>query len=362
MSFSHVRDQQVPIHLLQNILRQNRIPNGLLFWGPEGVGKAFTALQLAKALNCGHGADSCDACLSCRKVISGNHPDVKSIQPSGKARNIGVETVEFMNELSSYKPFEGAWRLFMIHDVDRMRIEAQNHFLKTLEEPPSNTIFVLLTAFPQRLLPTIRSRCQQLRFGSLRPETVKQILLKERDLPGAVAEAVAAVAQGQVSRAFALVDTEKREVVLDLAQRLGLKEDPLALSEEFVSHLKAQSDAIRAALQEELDKSAPEDQSRDEKEGQKQEQLAYVEGMIRRDIMEYLYLFTSWYRDELVFQVTGSDAGVFNRDHSPRLKPCTVLLQSEKLRAIERAWVYIERNLSMDRVFRDLFFTLAQAG
>jgi DNA polymerase-3 subunit delta' len=360
MSFSQVQDQGVATRLLRNIIVRDRVPHGLLFYGPAGVGKYTTALELAKAINCQESADdACDHCLSCRKTAAGNHPDVKVITPTGRARNINVETVDFMNELATYRPFEGRWRIFIIEDIDRMREPAQNHMLKTLEEPPSNTLFILLTEFPRRLLPTIRSRCQQVRFGALRPETVTTLLLRHRDIPAEVAPAIAAVSQGQMSRALNLVDTDKRDIVLDLTRRLGLGEDPLLLSEEFVGHLRAQSEAIKAAAKAEAEQSDPQDGTREDREEQKQEAAAFVESLIRRDLMEYLYLLEAWYRDELVFTATGSARSVLNRDQTQRLEQIRPADHAKKISAIERAWLYIERNLSMDRVFRDLFFALA---
>ena len=360
MSFTQVKDQAVPIRLLRNIITRSRIPNGLLFWGPAGVGKRFTAIELAKAINCSQGdGDACDVCRCCRKILHGNHPDVKLIAPAGKARNIAVDTVDFMNELSAYRPFEGDWRVFILQDAERMRVEAQNHFLKTLEEPPSNTLFVLLTEFPRRLLPTIRSRCQQVRFGALRPETVAELLQRDRDLPAETAEALAVVSQGQMTRALDLVDSEKRDVVLSLVHRLAQGFDPLALSEEFASHLKAQGDAIRAAVKAESEAPGAQDISKEDRDEYKNEQLAALEALIRRELMEYLYLLETWYRDEWVYRATGDRDKLLNRDQAERLEAGDSEDLEAKLGAIEKAWRYIERNLSVDRVFRDLFFALA---
>jgi DNA polymerase-3 subunit delta' len=360
MSFNDIKDQDIPLRLMRNILRQNRVPNGLLFWGPEGVGKRFAAIELAKAINCTSGTfDACDTCLSCRKVMSGNHSDVKIVAPSGKIRNISVDVIDTISELAAYRPFEGQWRVILIQDADRMRPDAQNHFLKTLEEPASKTTFVLQTAYPSVLLPTIRSRCQQVRFGTLKPATVADILMREHDLNLETAQAVASVAQGQVSRALDLVTTNKREAVLDVARRLKAGEDPLLVGESFVGELKAQMELRKAALLSELEGDAPPDQSRDDLEDQKKEQAAFVEGQLRRDYLEYLYLFETWYRDAWVYTMTQDAQHVLNRDQIAALKQYDGHGYPEKLAAIEKSWVYIERNLNIDRIFRDLFFVLA---
>jgi DNA polymerase III delta' subunit len=360
MSFNHIKDQEMPLRLLRNILKQGRMPNGLLFWGPEGVGKRFTAFELAKAVNCTSGSfDACDACLSCRKVTSGNHPDVKVVAPTGKTRIINVETIETITELCAYRPFEGNWRIVLIQDVDRMNESAQNHFLKTLEEPPSKTAFVLQTAYPNRLLPTIRSRCQLVRFGTLQPATVSSIVQREHQLDVVTADALAAVAGGQVSRALDLVTTNKRQAVLEMAGRLGAGEDPMLVSEYFVAHLKEATERLKSALLSEMDDEATQDLSREDLADQKKEQEAFVEGQVRRDYLEYLYLFETWYRDAWVYTTTRDEQLVLNRDQIPALQQQAGQAYPEKLAAIEQAWVYIERNLAIDRIFRDLFFVLA---
>jgi len=360
MSFNHIKDQEMPLRLLRNILKQGRMPNGLLFWGPEGVGKRLTAIELAKAVNCTAGNfDACDTCLSCRKVASGNHPDFKVVAPSGKTRIINVETIETITELCAYRPFEGNWRVILIQDVDRMNEPAQNHFLKTLEEPPSKTAFVLQTAYPNRLLPTIRSRCQQVRFGTLKPATVSAIVQREHQLDPATAGALAAVAQGQVSRALDLVTTNKRQAVLEMAARLRAGNDPMLVSESFVGYLKEATEKLKSALLSEADSEEAADLSREDLADQKKELEAFIEGQVRRDYLEYLYLFETWYRDAWVYTTTRDEQLVLNRDQIPALEQHAGVDYPDKLAAIEQAWVYIERNLAIDRIFRDLFFVLA---
>ncbi len=360
MSLQSIRDQKVPVRLLRNIIQSGRVPNGLLFWGPEGVGKHLAAMELVKALNCKEeGLDGCGECLACRKVAHGNHADVKEIQPSGRGRVIKVAVMEELIELATYRPFEGQWRVVIVNEADRMNEGSQNHFLKTLEEPPSQTVFMLLTEFPRRLLPTIRSRCQSVRFGALRPETVADLLLRDRKIPNEVAQAIAAVSQGQMSRATALVDSDRRDVVLATAHGLATGEDPFVLSESFVAHLKAQGDEIRAAIKAEFDQPGADEYSREEREAQKEEQTALAEALIRRELMEYLYLLETWYRDALVFEATRDPIQILNRDRAEKLAESTGKDHARHIAAIEKAWRYVERNLNMDRVFRDLFFTLS---
>lgn len=359
MSFASVRDQDVPVRLLTHILRSGRVPNGMLFWGPEGVGKRMAAVELAKAINCAESNDgACGVCLSCRKIAHGNHPDVKLIAPSGKTRIIKKETVDSVTELSAYRPFEGEWRVFIFDDAHRMNEAAQNHFLKTLEEPPSKTLFILVTPAHGMLLPTIRSRCQQVRFGALRPETVAALLREGHDLSEDTAMALASISQGQMSRALGLVRSEKRDVVLHILERLAKGEDPMLLSEEFAAHVSQCQAALRAAVKASAEDDDNEDEALDPEEV-KQAQDALVEGLLRRELMEYLYLMQTWCRDELVYRAAQGDPHLLlNRDCADRIAHAARPGAGKRMQAVDKAWLYLERNIIMDRVFRDLFFAL----
>ncbi len=362
MSFSRVKDQAVAMRLLSSIIRKERIPSGLLLWGPEGVGKRLAAFEMAKAVNClDMQGDACDACLSCRKAISGNHPDIKLIVPAGKARMIKVDVVEDMNQTTAFRPFEGRRRIFIIEEADRMNEAAQNHFLKTLEEPASPTLFVLVTSHPRALLPTIRSRCQPVRFGSLRVETVADLLVRQRGVDPVTAEAAAALSQGQMSRALDLVESDRRKMVLEVIDRLGRGEDPLLVGEWFAAYLQKVEAGIAAAVKagpETDDDDASDGDNRDERRN-KEELEAEVAGRMRKERYELVYLFQAWYRDVFVYATTNDVSRVMNRDRIKDLTSVAGTNHAAKLEALDTAWLYLERNLNPGRVFRDLFFALA---
>lgn len=363
MSFSRIRDQRVPLQFLRNLLQRRRIPHGLLFHGPGGVGKRLAAIEFAKALNCRERvADACDACLNCRKIQHGNFPDIITVMPVKRARIIDVEAIGSVNEMASLRPFESEWRIFIFHDADRMWGPAQNHFLKTLEEPPGNSVFILVTEFPNLLLPTIRSRCQRVRFGGLRPETVADILVEQRDLPREAAESYAMVAQGQASRALDFVDSDKRATVLEVVHRLAKGEDPVAMAQEFAKYLAATKERAATAVKALADDSDGDDLKSlapEERECIKEEQQAQVDAQSRRDLMDCLFLFETWFRDQLVLEITGEDDRVLNRDQVDRLRANTGSDLLKKIEAINRTRTYLERFLNEERVFRDLFFVLA---
>jgi DNA polymerase-3 subunit delta' len=362
MSFDAIRDQEVALRFLRNLTARNRIPNGLLFWGPGGVGKHTTAIELAKAINCEQqNGDACDECLPCRKVAHGNYPDVKIITPSDKSRLIKKADVDEINEFAALRPIESTHRIFIIEDADRMNVVAQNHFLKTLEEPPGRCLFILLSEFPRVLLPTIRSRCQSVRFRALSPDTVYDLLMRDRELSEDVARAVADLAQGRMTRAFDLADSDKREIVLDLTRRLEGDEDPILLAEEFAGFLSDQRKSIEAEVNASLKLDDADERTQADLERIKEEQLALLNALVRRDILEYLYLLESWYRDQLIVGATGSTERVWNQDETERLEGTAPTQAGAKILAIENARVYLDRFVPEDRVFRDLFLRLADA-
>lgn len=359
MALGDIRDQGVAVRFLTNLLQQNRVPNGLLFYGPSGVGKGLTALAFAKALMCPHYEDpNHPDAAAARKLEHGNHPDLHTAAPVKKARIIDVEAIDGIIELASLRPMEASWRVFILYEADRMRGPAQNHLLKTLEEPLGRSLFILVTEYPQLLLPTIRSRCQRVRFGRLRPETVQEILMASREVTAAEAESIAGLAQGQMTRAFDLVDSDKRDVVLDLVQRLREGDDPLALSEEFSGYVASQRHALEAAMKSAESGDAAE-LSKEDREQVRAEQAAVLDAQSRRDILELLYLLEMWYRDVLVYGATGDAELILNRDRVALLESPGGSGLEEKLAAVEKARLYLERFLTEERVFRDLFFALA---
>jgi DNA polymerase-3 subunit delta' len=166
MSFNELRQQPVVAGQLQRSLERGRIAHAYLFYGPRGSGKEAMARTLAKALNClEKDSDSCDHCDSCRRIDETVHPDVYWVRPESKSRRITVDKIREFERAINLKPTIARMKVGMIVDADCMNEEAANAFLKTLEEPPAQTVILLLTAEPQRLLPTVLSRCLRISFG-----------------------------------------------------------------------------------------------------------------------------------------------------------------------------------------------------
>src|SRR6185436_17052152 len=186
MAFKDFAQQQV-VTLLQRCLEKGRLAHAYLFAGDdlsqlEGVGRT-----LAKALNCEQpprrsaaalGLDSCDACPTCRRIDDYNYPDVLWVRPESKSRIITIEQMRDLMQTIFLKPAAGQWKVAVIACADRLNVQAANAFLKTLEEPPANSIIILLSTDPDRMLETILSRCLRLNFAGGTPHPQEPSLLK----------------------------------------------------------------------------------------------------------------------------------------------------------------------------------------
>lgn len=156
---------------LKEAIRKRRIFPSYLFVGADGAGKLKAALNFAKALNCSC-PYFCETCLSCRKINSGNHPDVFLLQPEGISASIGIDRIRAVIAAANLKPYEGKWKVFIINNAHSMNEAASNAFLKTLEEPPENTVFILISPSKELLLSTIVSRSSVVRFKEEKGDSV----------------------------------------------------------------------------------------------------------------------------------------------------------------------------------------------
>ena len=159
-TFDDLVGQEHVTRTLKNAVEQNRLAHAYLFVGPRGIGKTSTARILAKALNCIHGptVTPCGVCDSCKEIAGGNSLDVLEIDG---ASNNGVEQVRELRDNVRYAPVKGKYKIYVIDEVHMLTSAAFNALLKTLEEPPAHVKFIFATTEPQKVLPTILSRCQR---------------------------------------------------------------------------------------------------------------------------------------------------------------------------------------------------------
>jgi DNA polymerase-3 subunit delta' len=193
------------ITLLRQAVRRGRVPQSLLLAGPEGVGKHAIALALAQAVNCRSPSegDACGICSNCTRIARGQFSDVTVIDKGDEA-SIRIHQIrDRVIATIGYRPFEGARRIYIIDPADELRTEAQDALLKTLEEPPSAAMLILVTAYPDTLLPTVQSRCRRLRCGLLSETDVMRVLVERAGVAPAAARVLAAASGGSVGRALA---------------------------------------------------------------------------------------------------------------------------------------------------------------
>jgi DNA polymerase-3 subunit delta' len=206
--------------LLHQSLLSGTLAHSYIFAGPDGLGKKRLALNLARSLNCREssaGLYYCGRCASCRKIDSGNHPDVQVILP--ETRVFKIDQVRQLIQDIHFLPSEGTRRLFILESAERMNEEAANSLLKTLEEPPEKSILILLTTNLYALLTTIRSRCQILKFMPIPTEELEQALVQHYDIEAADAAKLARLSHGSLGVALNL-DLDTVRELEDLSFRL----------------------------------------------------------------------------------------------------------------------------------------------
>lgn len=242
--------------LLRRMLGSGRVPGALLFTGEEGVGKKLFALEIAKALNCRtpQGVEACGSCPPCvrisrlnfpqsleaedwKKIIWTDHGDVGMVV--APKRVLQVDQMRDIEREANFRPFEGRARVFLVDDADKLNEQSANALLKSLEEPPPTSHIILITSRPAMLLPTIRSRCQAIRFSPLTTSEIEQHLLKNKLADPAEAALRARAGNGSIGRALAgdlESFKERRDAMLEVLTALAITGDHsrlLRLAEEM---------------------------------------------------------------------------------------------------------------------------------
>ncbi|MGN6556029.1 MAG: ATP-binding protein, partial [Verrucomicrobiota bacterium] len=276
---------QLGVQLLQRSLERGRLAHAYLFTGHQIEELEALARTLAKVLNCQNpvrGAnqaaiDSCDECFNCRKIENANHADIHWVRSDSKSRIISVEQMRDLMHDINLKPTEAEYKTAVIVAADRLNTQAANAFLKTLEEPPSKSILILLTTEPQRLLETILSRCLRLNFAGDGP----------RPLPPAQMEWLAAFSDMAASEQKSLLGRYRLMDVL--LQKLS---------------------AMKAAIEENLTARSPlqryDDAEKSLRDKWEDELSASIEAEYRRQRTDLLLIVQRWLRDIWLQTLSGT--------------------------------------------------------
>jgi DNA polymerase-3 subunit delta' len=312
MSFKEIKGQDVPISILKSHIEESHLAGGYLFVGPEGVGKKLVARTLAKTVNCAEeGIDSCDACPSCLKIESNQHPDVHLIENDDA--EIKIEYIRQLQKDISLKPYEGRKKLFIIDRAHRLNAESSNALLKILEEPPKDSLIILVTDKPALLFKTIISRCRMVKFSPLRRTELEDFLKRDYSLDKEFAHFLAYFSEGRLGQALRLKDT-------DIIQEKNKVIDRFALSPRLnLDNLSLQN---------------------------------------KDDIRGYLNILAAWFRDIYLIKVGLPHSEIINSDRKAELlkvmSKFSFLDLNEILDSISCAILQIEQNINVKLLLYNL--------
>jgi len=205
-----ISPSSLPLSELTYIVQAGRIPNALLFHGPQGTGKRQAALFFAQACNCRADNDRpCNICASCKKIAAGMHPDIIFLGPAENKKTIPISQIREMGSTIASRANEAAFRMVCINHADLMNPQAQNALLKMLEEPPERTFFILAATRISPLLPTILSRCRRIDFQALSPHEIETILCTQYGLDTQTAHIISGTAGSDLDQALRLSGANK---------------------------------------------------------------------------------------------------------------------------------------------------------
>ena len=336
MSFSDLHEQKAVAEQLHRSLQRGCLAHAYLFTGPRGSGKEAMARTLAKALNCTEkDHDSCDHCDSCRRIDEGAHPDVYWVRPESKSRRIQVEQMREFMKAVNLRSSMGGVKVGIVVDADCLGEEASNAFLKTLEEPPAQTVIVLLTADPQRLLPTILSRCLRISFGTTTGRAASPY--HAQLLP--LLTKFSAAGEEKVANSYRLL-AELTALLQEIRKETRVRVE----AEMNLDRYEELEPKVRERLEEQLE--------------------ARVEGeyrAVRERVLEEMY---SWFGDLLLCAEGADDKLLAHPDQAPAVRRAatglTYLETCQDLEAIEQIRDSLSRNISETLAFEVGLLKLAQ--
>ena len=326
MGFSEIIGHGKQLETLRSALAQGRLHHAYLFVGPEGVGKRTVALSLARALHCSdRPGDFCGQCTNCARIQGGNHPDVRVIGPLPDKKEISIQQIREIEKELNFRSFSGGRKIAVIDPATLMNLAAQNALLKTLEEPPQDSLLILIASNSGGLLPTLRSRCLRLSFGPLRRDSLAGFLAAKGMNPETV-NYLASISGGSPGAAISIDGEELRE--------------KRQLWSGMLSSLKAGD--YRAATE-----------------------AAEALASNKDETSKFLEWAETWYRDLLIHTVTQKSGDIINLDLLAQIEEHSAHGDIEHLLSLldqtSAASAHIQRNFNRRMVLEGLFFTVVGA-
>ena len=312
---------------MQNAIRAGKISHAYLLTGEKGSGKTQLAKTFAMALQCEkHGTDPCGVCPSCKKALSGNHPDIVYVRHD-KPNSVSVDDIrgQVVSDVA-IRPYESPYKVYIIDDASKMTPQAQNALLKTLEEPPAYAVLLLLADNAEMLLPTILSRCVMLRLKPVSDSEIKAFLMNRLHVPDYQAEIEASFAQGNPGKARQIAE-----------------------SPDFMEMVSAAVKTVKHSRDREVYEMI--DEVRELTPG-------------KQHIQDYLDIYTMWFHDVLMFKATAEIDSLIFREEAPAIRERAAVSSYEGLEtilnAIRTAEDRLRANVNFDLTMELLFLTMKE--
>lgn len=361
-SFSQIIGNDEIKMQLKRVVAKRAIGHALLFAGPDGVGKSLFATALAAYIMMEYDPSKDHA----RKIASNQHPDLHIYHPEGKLGLHSIQTLRQLSEEVYLPPYEAEWKVFIIHDADRMLSYSANALLKTFEEPPPRTLIILLSRSPGSLLPTIISRCSTLHFKLLPDSQIREFLQKKYQLDEAMLEKIVRQAQGSIGQAVKLAThgDEGRIILLKLlAQGLFLDYRSLQKGIESMSEQVEQTKKqAEEQAKEELHKFSSTHISPQQQHALEKEMEGLTALTLTREAQTIFDIIISWYRDLQVLLLGGNVKLLSNPDFKEELEQAVQRGEFKPLdlvyQVIEEAYLSLQRSTPLSLCLENLFLKL----
>jgi DNA polymerase-3 subunit delta' len=359
---SEIVGQEYAVQILRNSITEQRASGSYLLLGPAHVGKTTAATEFARALLCDNpteGPDSCGECASCRMVDSNTHPDMRSVRPAGPSHILRIPQIwprdgikEFPAHAAllrdlQFGPVRGKHRVFIIEEADSFHEDTANSMLKVLEEPPPYVTFVLTALGQSSVLPTILSRCQQIRFQSVHASEIESLILKRGLTTPEKAHYAASMAQGEVGTALAMAADFHV-----LAARDAVNEIASNLSEntQLIYALKLAEDLRKSSVKLQVQPS-------ESKGDASESSSSRLSGVAALEMLAF------WYRDLIACASGSAPEAIVNSDQLDRLNEiASKRAPGELMRCLETVLAIrdaVERNANVQLAFEAMALRLA---